>query len=477
MITAVIATIVAYILLIVYLGFRANKSSLDTVTDYFLASRTLSSKHLAVTTFATWFSTFAFLGSPGFYYSKGVAWGFGVIFFTLAGLFLLWFIGRKLWLISSQNNYITPAELLVDFYKNKPIGYMVAIISIVSLVPYVLIQVIAIGKVVEGATNSIISYEMAVITAGAVAAFYVFLGGMRAIILTDWIQGALFLAVVIISAGIAIYASGGLITGLQNSVAARPDLFVMDSQNMGFPITIGFSWILGFLLLPHMWQRTYMAKTAKDFAQSIYYQAFIVSIIAVATVIIGVLSIGFVTGLEDSDKLVPTLFATYLPWAVPLLVLTTFAAGMSTTDSQLLTVSSVFTRDIIRPAMTNKLNPHKGKLLGRYLVIVLVAVITVLALLPESQGPIIMLASKGVGLATLLLIPLIGPLYWDKATTSGAISGMLTGFSFQLAHEFNLFEIPYNFGSPIPALLLGLVVFYGVSMLAGSSKKLATAVN
>ncbi len=469
MVTAIIITIALYALLTVYLGFRANQGSLDNVNDYFLASRTLSSSHLAVTTMATWFSTFAFLGAPGFYYSKGFAWGMAIIFYVFVGVLLLWFIGRKLWMVAREKGYITPAELLVDFYNNRTIGYITALISILSLIPYVLIQVVAIGKVIEGSTDGFVSYEVAVVVAGAVAAFYVFLGGMRAIILTDWIQGILFAGVIVISAIVTIYASGGFVPGIENSIAAQPDLFVMDPDNMGFTMSLAFSWMLGFILLPHLWQRTYMAESAQAYTKSIYYQAIITVVLITGISITGLLSIGLVDGLEDSDKLVPTLFSTYIPWAAPLLVLATFAAGMSTTDSQLLTVSSVFVRDIIHPITKERLEKHRGKMISRYLVIALVGFITILALLPESQGPIVLLASKGIGIVVLLLIPLIGPLYWEKATATGAIWGMLSGFSFQLAYEFNAFELPYSFGAPIPSLVIGLIVLFLLSNL--SSRK------
>lgn len=471
MVTIIIVTIALYALLTVYLGIRANRGSLDNVNDYFLASKTLSSGHLAVTTMATWFSTFAFLGAPGFYYSKGFTWGFPFIFYLCAGLFLFWFIGRKLWMLSRKKGFITPAELLVDFYRNRLIGYITAIISILSLVPYVLIQVVAIGKVIEGATEGFVSYNLAVIVAGSVAAFYVFLGGMRAIILTDWIQGILFVGIIVVSAIVTIYASGGLMTGLETSLAVKPDLFYMDTQDMGFSLSLGFSWMLGFILLPHLWQRTYMAKSAEAFTKSMCYQAAIITTIIVGVAITGLLSIGLVDGLADSDKLVPTLFSTYMPWAMPLLVLATFAAGMSTTDSQLLTVSSVVVKDILQPVTKEKLDAKRGKMISRYLVLFFVTMITILALLPESQGPIVLLASKGIGLVVLLLIPLIGPLYWEGATAIGALAGMLSGVVFQLTFEFNLFELPYKFGAPIPSLLLGLAIFYVVSILSRNFEK------
>ena len=83
MTTVILITLGVYLLLTVGLGLSAKARSANTSEDYFLAKRQVSWVHLGLTIFATWFSTFAFLGAPGFFFSLGVNW------FLAMGAFLL----------------------------------------------------------------------------------------------------------------------------------------------------------------------------------------------------------------------------------------------------------------------------------------------------------------------------------------------------------------------------------------------------
>ncbi len=109
--------------------------------------------------------------------------------------------------------------------------------------------------------------------------------------------------------------------------------------------------------------------------------------------------------------------------------------------------------------------------------LILIVLITGLALLPEAQGPIIDLASKGIGLVSLLAISLIGPLFWKRATATGAITGMTIGILIQAVFELKLisYTLPYGFGSALPALGIGLLVFAVLSCLGSTEKRKVTA--
>ena len=84
----------------------------------------------------------------------------------------------------------------------------------------------------------------------------------------------------------------------------------------------------------------------------------------------------------------------------------------------------------------------------------------------KRRDPIVTLASKGTGLAVLLIVPLCGPLLWKKATKEAAIFGLLSGLLCTLIFELRLFnlELPYKFGAPIPALLVNILVFVSLSL-------------
>ena len=122
---------------------------------------------------------------------------------------LLWFIGRKLWYLGKQRGYVTPGDLLADFYGISTIKYLVAVVSLIALIPYCLIQLIGIGKALEASTSGTLSYDFGVIMALVGIAIYTIIGGIRAIVRTDILQAVLSGGIVLIGGGIVLANAGG----------------------------------------------------------------------------------------------------------------------------------------------------------------------------------------------------------------------------------------------------------------------------
>ncbi len=465
MVTTIVFLVSAYLILTCYLGFRAYRGSINTAEDYFVAGRTVTWFHLGLTFFATWFSTLAFLGVSGFNFKRGVSWYYAQGTFWMLAPLAAWLLGRKLWERGRECGYITPGDLLADSYDSNLIKLLVGIMGMMALIPYILVQLVGIGKVLEASTNGVISYPVAVIVTAVATAFYTVIGGIRAIIWTDVIQGILFLGVTLLTVFIAVDAAGGLAIGLATAQQVRPEAFTFDVSNIGVPLTTIIIWTPGLVLLPHLWQRNYMAKSKESFAKGLVVLSAMSFVMLIATMLIGATAISFISDLQDSDKLVPVIFRDYAPTFLPLMVLATFAAGMSTIDSQLLSASSVIIRDVFG---LQKIEPKKEKLLGRVVVICLIILLANLALLPESQGAIFTLASKGTAVAFLLLVPLLGAL--NQAPKQVGLVTLISGLSVFLLLELKVisWSLPFGFGSPVAAFLVQalLCIYFSYRKLA-----------
>jgi len=140
-------------------------------------------------------------------------------------------------------------------------------------------------------------------------------------------------------------------------------------------------------------------------------------------------------------------------------------------DSQLLTSASVFIRDFLEPITGKKLSASSEKKVGKYMVATMIAMVTILALIPEMQKSIILLASKGAAVAFLLLPILILTLLGNKSTIL-AIGNLVLGIFIMLTIEISGIKIAYGFGSAIIALigqtsfiLIGLLIYRARSMV------------
>jgi Na+/proline symporter len=60
--------------------------------------------------------------------------------------------------------------------------------------------------------------------------------------------------------------------------------------------------------------------------------------------------------IDDRDQLVAEMYRRYLPLGGAMIVLAVFACGMSTIDSILLSLSSIFTRDIVEKVIPRPLS-------------------------------------------------------------------------------------------------------------------------
>ena len=155
----IIVFVCIFILKNVFIAIQSNKESTqNTSAEYYLSNNSVSWVGLGFTMFASWMSVWAYLGAPGAYYGQGLEWLLTHGFTGVGTPLLLWFIGRKMWFLGKKNGYITPGDLLADFHKSKYVRLLTGLISIAALIPYCLVQLIGIGKVVASSTGGDIPF-------------------------------------------------------------------------------------------------------------------------------------------------------------------------------------------------------------------------------------------------------------------------------------------------------------------------------
>ena len=137
---------------------------------------------------------------------------------------------------------------------------------------------------------------------------------------------------------------------------------------------------------------------------------------------------------------------------------------MSTLDSQVISGSSLFTLDIFRESRPDTSRMQLSTV-GRWFEALFVLGLVLFAAFPASQALIIPLASVGVGFGLALLMPLIGALYWPRATEAAAFWSMLSGFAVMLVLQLTGWteQLPTTFGPPAWGFFASVALFYGIS--------------
>src|SRR5699024_12813739 len=120
----------------------------------------------------------------GTVYLTSFAWNilFGYLYFV---------VGKRIWYLGKKFDYVTPSDLLGDFYNSEKVRIIVGLIVLIFTIPYLQIQLTGGAYLIELASGGVIPLWLAALLFYAVIITYVWVGGMRALAWTDIIYGAL----------------------------------------------------------------------------------------------------------------------------------------------------------------------------------------------------------------------------------------------------------------------------------------------
>ncbi|WP_138470584.1 sodium:solute symporter [Poseidonocella sp. HB161398] len=462
-----IGGIVLYLIAMFAIGFAAfRQNKAGDADDWFVVGRKANLFMLVGTLFATWFSTFAFLGGPGTFYLKGVDWLlFG--FFNSMGPVLVMIIGPRVWALGKRFGFITPADLLAHYYNDsRRLRLLTGLVCIAVLFPYAAIQLSGISVALGSISEGLISYETGIIGLAICVGLYAIFGGSRAVVWTDAVQGFIFAALLIGGSFAVVHWAGGWEAGWQAAIAAEPGKLAFGADTrQGSYVTLLILWTFGWILTPHLWQRLYMAESPRTLLLGSVITSFLALFVVTFTgAVIGMVAMGMDLGDTSSlvsDALVPMIFAKYLPVMGAVLVVAVFAAGMSTLDSQIISASSNFTQDLY--GSFDRLDQSKKMKASRYFEGAFVIAVVLFSLSDAGRQLLIPLASIGVGMALVFLMPLLGALFWPRASEEAAFWSMLCGWGVMLAMQFGLVSLPGSIGPALWGLIVSMVLFYGIS--------------
>ncbi len=187
----VVATglIFAYIFVTVVLGFLANRALAVDLEDFLLYGRQAGFVVLYLTVVASYHSAFAFLGSGGFFYTHGIGFWEAGTWTVLVGA-ITYTLGVRIWVLGKRFGYMTPADMLADFYESETVRAVAAAVSVLFTILYIQVQAQGLGYIISVASGDRISFEVGTLILLLVAAGYLMAGGLRAVYWTDVLQGA-----------------------------------------------------------------------------------------------------------------------------------------------------------------------------------------------------------------------------------------------------------------------------------------------
>ena len=107
----ILSIIFVYFIVLLIIGYLAQRQERKTAEDYFLAGRSIGSLVMTVSVFSTLFSAFTFVALPGLVYRTGFGFIPGILVANILFPVVIFLIGYKIWLAGKKFHFITPTEL------------------------------------------------------------------------------------------------------------------------------------------------------------------------------------------------------------------------------------------------------------------------------------------------------------------------------------------------------------------------------
>jgi SSS family solute:Na+ symporter len=447
-----ISVLMAYFMVVLLIGYFTRTHWKSSPASYFLADRRMGTLILLATMTATNFSAFTVFGTSGAGYRDGYGFfpimAFGTGFMALS----FWVIGRKAWRIGRERGIITPPELVKSLYNSPALGFLFALVMITFTVPYLALQPMAAGYALQELVG--LPYFPGCVMVTAVIVLYTLHGGLRAVAWTDLFQGLLML--IMLTAVLVVIAGhhGGIAEANRQVMALKPALFSRPGGSGYYTPGIWFSymalWFLCDPMFPQLFQRFFAAKSEQSISRMMLFFPLVCTVVFLPPIALGVmghLSFPDLAG-KQADRILPLVVnAAAGDFMAAMVTAGALAALMSTMDSQLLTLSSIFTRDLLpifwKPSTRTSIP-------GRIFVIGLS--IAGLALAHRPPATMIEIATETfTGLAVLFPTVLFG-LYWKRVYSAPAIISILAGETTLIMLHFKLIP-PGPFLPVIPVML------------------------
>ncbi|MDA1097162.1 MAG: sodium:solute symporter family protein, partial [Chloroflexi bacterium] len=277
------------------------------------------------------------------------------------------------------------------------------------------------------------------------------LGGMRAVAWTDVLQGGvLMLGFLVLMA--LLLAQFGPLSAATDTIAASanfrrvaPPDADMQRQWLSYILIVG----MGGALYPHAIQRIFAAKSRRVLNRSLAVMPFLPFTTALVAVIAGIYALAYIPGLEgaETDQVLARVLrivqesSTIGYGLVVVIFSAVLAALMSTADSVMLSISSMFTKDIYSVHLHPDAPEAGLTRIGKRCSWTILCALVVLAIALKDQMSLITLLDRKFDLLVQLVPAFMIGIHWSGLKAGPTLAGLVAGLVVALALAFG----PFNF--------------------------------
>lgn len=409
-----------------------------TTSDFYAAGGGITGFQNGLAIAGDYMSAASFLGIAGLVYISGFDGLIYAIGFLVGWPLVLLLIAEPL---RNLGKY-TFADVASFRLQQKPIRILAASGSLVTVIFYLIAQLVGAGKIIEHLFG--LQYETAVISVGILMTLYVTFGGMLA---TTWVQlikavlllfGASLMAFLVLfqfnfsfeamfAEAVKIHTKG---IAIMAPITQTPDVISAVSA-----ISLGMALMFGTAGLPHILMRFFTVRDAVQARRSVLYATGFIGYFYILTFIIGFGAIVLLATNPDyfaDGKLIggTNMVAIRLAHALGGNILlgfisaVAFATILAVVSGLTLAGSSAISHDLYATlVLKGESNEKKEIRASRIATICLGVIAVLLGIVFENQNVAFMVGLAFCVAASANFPILLLSMYWRKLTTRGAVIG------------------------------------------------------
>ena len=418
-----------YLVLVLFVGALSHRLFRGTGEDYFVASRTIGPFLLLMSLFGTNMTAFSILGASGEAYNRGIG-VFGLMgaasAFVIPCVFFV--VGTRVWALGKRHGFLTQAQFFRQRWESDALGLLLFVVLVALVVPYLLIGIMGGGITLNQMTDGWVPQWVGGLVIGGVVLLYVCYGGLRGTVWANALQTLVFMTLGAVAFYVIVGKMGGLTEAFDRVAHLKPELLVRG--DVIHPVNwLTYTFLpLSAGMFPHIFMHWMTAQRARSFQWPLILYPLCILVVWVPSVVLGVLGHVSFDNLHGpaANSVLVRLIDLHAPGILAgLLAAGVLAAVMSSLDSQVLAIGTMFTQDIVRHyGFNDQMSEKQQVFYGRLFVVVILAITYVISLV--SNRSIFGLAVWSfTGFAALFPV-MVAAVFWQRSTKEGAFGAILS---------------------------------------------------
>lgn len=471
--TVSIAIIIAYFVFLTYFVFRSARMKENTMEEYAVAGRSFNWFFVLFTIVATLLVGSMFVGWFEWAAWEGLIAQYDIIY-VVGSYAVLYVLAKRVWIWGKKHNLLSQPDFIQVRYGYKPLTIIFSIAAVVIEAPWTIMEFATLGFLAHAMTYGLVSRQLATIIIVAFILIYIYYSGMRAVIVTDLVQG--IISSVVLSAGLIFVVFklfggfGPLFQGVFEHDPAMLTITYGDTYTYGYWSSIILSGALGMFAWSSMFNRIYAARSIDDVKKTTWIGAIICGIFSILVL---VLAMG-VSLKPDAMDMGETMFFYILnsaggPVLMALGGIMVIAASMSLIDSVITSHGVIISENLIKYAKPNLTSEQRVKV-SRIAIVIYVVIALAIALMDlPNLATIAIIMYEGI---LQVLPPLFFGLYWRRSNKYGAFWGLVVGLVLAITLAI-IFPAGFSgWAVGFTALLANIVIHVVVSLVTAKDENI-----